>query len=173
MAAYNEKDTLRTLMDRLIAKSIDGVNIEIVLVESNSSDGTREDAVRYSGHPRVRFIPEDRPRGKGHAVRAGLAACTGDVVLFQDADLEYDIDDYDDLIAPLLAYRRNFVIGSRHVSKGRRLEDPSVQRRGRPGDGLQSRARVLSRAVQLHVPPAPARIRSACSRSSDASVCTG
>ncbi len=41
------------------------------------------------------------------------------MVLFQDADLEYDIDDYDDLIAPLLAYRRNFVIGSRHVSKGR------------------------------------------------------
>jgi glycosyltransferase involved in cell wall biosynthesis len=119
VAAYNEKDTLRTLMDRLIAKSIAGVNIEIVLVESNSSDGTREDAQRYSGHPRVRLIPEDRPRGKGHAVRTGLAACTGDVVLFQDADLEYDIDDYDDLIAPLLAYRRNFVIGSRHVSKGR------------------------------------------------------
>ncbi|RPH63689.1 MAG: glycosyltransferase [Acidobacteria bacterium] len=119
VAAYNEKDTLRTLMDRLIAKSIDGVNIEIILVESNSSDVTREDAVRYSGHPRVRFVAEDRPRGKGHAVRTGLAVCTGDVVLFQDADLEYDIDDYDDLIAPLLAYRRNFVIGSRHVSKGR------------------------------------------------------
>jgi glycosyltransferase involved in cell wall biosynthesis len=118
VAAYNEKDTLRTLMDRLIAKSIEGVNIEIVLVESNSSDGTREDALLYSGPPRVRFVAEDRPRGKGHAVRTGLAACTGDVVLFQDADLEYDIDDYDDLIAPLLAYRRNFVIGSRHVSKG-------------------------------------------------------
>ena len=72
-----------------------------------------------AAHPRVRLILQDRPRGKGHAVRAGLAACTGDVVLFQDADLEYDIDDYDDLIAPLLAYRRNFVIGSRHVSKGR------------------------------------------------------
>jgi glycosyltransferase involved in cell wall biosynthesis len=119
VAAYNEKETLSTLMDRLIDKSIDGVDIEIVLVESNSSDGTREDAVRYGSHPRVRFIGEDRPRGKGHAVRTGLAACTGDVVLFQDADLEYDIDDYDDLIAPLLAYRRNFVIGSRHVSKGR------------------------------------------------------
>ncbi|HEY7444589.1 MAG TPA: glycosyltransferase [Vicinamibacterales bacterium] len=119
VAAYNEKETLRTLMDRLIAKSIDGVNIEIVLVESNSSDGTREDAERFATHPRVRYVPEDRPRGKGHAVRSGLAVCTGDVVLFQDADLEYDIDDYDDLVAPLLAYRRNFVIGSRHVSKGR------------------------------------------------------
>ena len=117
--AYNERATFSVLMDRLLAKSIEGVDIEIVLVESNSSDGTREDAVRFGEHPRVRLILQDRPRGKGHAVRAGLAACTGDIVLFQDADLEYDIDDYDDLIAPLVEYRRNFVIGSRHVSKGR------------------------------------------------------
>ncbi len=116
--AYNEKNTLSILMDRLLAKSIDGVDIEIVLVESNSSDGTREDAVRYGRHPRVRLIQQDKPRGKGYAVREGLSACTGDLVLIQDADLEYDIDDYDDLIAPLLAYRRNFVIGSRHVSNG-------------------------------------------------------
>jgi glycosyltransferase involved in cell wall biosynthesis len=116
--AYNEKPTFSVLMDRLLAKSIEGVAIEIVLVESNSSDGTREDARRYGAHPRVRLILQDRPLGKGHAVRTGLAACTGDVVLFQDADLEYDIDDYDDLIAPLLTYRRNFVIGSRHASKG-------------------------------------------------------
>ena len=117
--AYNERATFSVLMDRLLAKSIEGLDIEIVLVESNSSDGTREDAVRYGTHPRVKLILQDRPRGKGYAVRAGLAACRGDIVLFQDADLEYDIDDYDDLIAPILAYRRNFVIGSRHVSKGR------------------------------------------------------
>ncbi len=117
--AYNERATFSVLMDRLLAKSIEGVDIEIVLVESNSSDGTREEAQRYGAHPRVRLILQDRPRGKGNAVRAGLAACTGDMVLFQDADLEYDVDDYDDLIGPLLAYRRNFVIGSRHVSKGR------------------------------------------------------
>ena len=119
VAAYNERATFSVLMDRLIAKSIDGVNIEIVLVESNSTDGTREEAERYGTDPRVRLILQDRPRGKGYAVRAGLAACSGDVVLFQDADLEYDVDDYDDLIAPLLAYRRNFVIGSRHVTNGR------------------------------------------------------
>ena len=116
--AYNEKNTLSVLMDRLLAKSIDGLDIEIVLVESNSSDGTREDAIRYGEHPRVRLILQDKPRGKGAAVREGLAACTGELVLIQDADLEYDIDDYDDLIAPLLAYRQNFVIGSRHFSNG-------------------------------------------------------
>jgi hypothetical protein len=116
--AYNEKNTLSILMDRLLAKSVDGADIEIVLVESNSSDGTRDDAIRYGRHPRVRLILQDRPRGKGFAVREGLSACTGDLVLIQDADLEYDIDDYDDLIVPLLTYRRNFVIGSRHVSNG-------------------------------------------------------
>jgi SAM-dependent methyltransferase len=116
--AYNEKATLSTLMDRLLAKSIEGVAIEVVLVESNSSDGTREDAVRYGAHPRVRLILEERPRGKGHAVRTGLAVCTGDVVLFQDADLEYDVEDYDALLAPILACRRHFVIGSRHGTNG-------------------------------------------------------
>lgn len=116
--AYNEKATLSVLMDRLLAKSIDGVAIEIILVESNSSDGTRDDAVRYGAHPRVRLIMEERPRGKGHAVRTGLAACTGDVVLIQDADLEYDVEDYDALVAPIFAYRRNFVIGSRHSTQG-------------------------------------------------------
>ncbi len=124
-------------MDRLIAKSIDGVNIEIVLVESNSTDGTREMPSATATHPRVRLILQDRPRGKGHAVRAGLAACTGDVVLFQDADLEYDIDDYDDLIAPLLAYRRNFVIGSRHVSKGRVWKIRQFNDSAPLADGLQ------------------------------------
>jgi hypothetical protein len=117
VAVYNEKATFALLMERLLAKSIDAVDIEVVIVESNSSDGTREDALRLGAHPRVRLLLQDKPRGKGHAVRAGLEACTGDVVLFQDADLEYDIDDYDDLIAPLLAYRRNFVIGSRHTSQ--------------------------------------------------------
>ena len=100
--AFNEKPTLATLMDRVLAKSIDGVDIEVIIVESNSTDGTREEVLRYQTHPRVRVILQDRPRGKGYAVRTGLAACTGDVVLFQDADLEYDVDDYDDLIAPLL-----------------------------------------------------------------------
>jgi SAM-dependent methyltransferase len=117
--AFNEKATLGVLMDRVLAKSIEGVDIEVVLVESNSTDGTREEALRYQTHPRVRVILQDRPRGKGFAVRTGLEACTGDVVLFQDADLEYDVDDYDDLIEPLFAYRRNFVIGSRHVARGR------------------------------------------------------
>ncbi len=57
---------------------------------------------------------EERPRGKGHAVRTGLNAATGDYILIQDADLEYDLEDYDALLEHLLAARSAFVLGSRH-----------------------------------------------------------
>jgi glycosyltransferase involved in cell wall biosynthesis len=101
-------------MGMLVEKQIPNVDVEIILVESNSSDGSRELALTYRDHPRVRLILEDKARGKGHAVRNGLRLATGDVVLFQDADLEYDLDDYEGLIQPILDYRQNFVIGSRH-----------------------------------------------------------
>jgi len=111
---YNERGTFQTLMESLLEKQIPKVEIEIILVESNSSDGSRDLALKYRDHPRIRLILEDRPKGKGHAVRNGLRYVTGDVVLFQDADLEYDLDDYDGLIEPILQYRQNFVLGSRH-----------------------------------------------------------
>jgi hypothetical protein len=112
---YNERSTFPKLMEMLIEKQIPNVEIEIILIESNSSDGSREIALAYRDHPRVQLILEERARGKGHAVRRGLQAATGDVILFQDADLEYDLDDYDALIEPILSYRQNFVIGSRHT----------------------------------------------------------
>jgi len=117
--AYNERATFAPMMERLLAKTLDGVDIEVIVVEGASGDGTREQALQYRNHPRVRLILEDRPRGKGHAVRKGLEIATGDVILFQDADLEYDIDDYDSLLEPILRRQRNFVIGSRHILKGR------------------------------------------------------
>jgi len=115
MPVYNERATFEPVMELVLAKQIDGVEIEIVLVESNSTDGTRDLVRKYERHPRVNLILEERAKGKGHAVRRGFAAATGDVILIQDADLEYDIDDYDMLIEPILRYQQNFVIGSRHV----------------------------------------------------------
>ena len=102
MPVSNEVATFTEIMEAVVHKSIDGADIEIILVESNSTDGTRDLALRYQDHSRVRLILEERPSGKGHAVRRGLSAATGDVVLIQDADLEYDINDYDALIAPIL-----------------------------------------------------------------------
>jgi hypothetical protein len=116
---YNERPTFPKLMEMLIDKQIPNVETEIILIESNSTDGSRELALAYQDHPRVQLILEDRPSGKGHAVRAGLRKATGDVVLFQDADLEYDLDDYDGLIEPILSYRQNFIIGSRHTMNTR------------------------------------------------------
>ena len=116
--AFNEAATFGVMMDRLLAKTIEGVEIDVIVVEGASTDGTRDQVLRFRGDPRVRVILEDRPRGKGHAVRKGLEVADGDVILFQDADLEYDIDDYDALIEPILRHQRNFVIGSRHILKG-------------------------------------------------------
>jgi len=111
---YNERNTFRSMMDQLVAKDIDDVDIEIIVIESNSSDGSREDVQAYASHPRVRVVLQEKPRGKGNAVRAGLAIASGDIVLFQDADLEYEIEDYDDLIRPIVEGKSNFVIGARH-----------------------------------------------------------
>jgi len=116
---YNEASTVAELLDTVLAKKIEGIDIEVVIVESNSSDGSREIVQRYAGNDRVRLILEDRPRGKGYAVRTGLRAARGEVVLFQDADLEYDVNDYDQLVAPLFELRRNFLLGSRHDPAGK------------------------------------------------------
>jgi hypothetical protein len=111
---YNERRTFNELIERVLDKTIDGIDIEIIIVESNSTDGTRADVIALSDHPRVTVILQDRAQGKGNAVRAGLAHATGDIVLFQDADLEYDVGDYDQLVRPIAEFRQNFVIGSRH-----------------------------------------------------------
>jgi len=112
--AYNEAKTFGVLMDALLVKELTGLRMEIVVVESNSTDGTRDAALKYKSHPKVKLILEEQPRGKGHAVRTGLGAATGDYVLIQDADLEYDLEDYDALLEHLAAGRSAFVLGSRH-----------------------------------------------------------
>lgn len=115
---YNEAATVAQLLDLVLAKTIPDVAFEVVIVESNSTDGSREIVSKYTADPRVKLVLEERPRGKGHAVRTGLEHATGEVVLFQDADLEYDVDDYDQLVEPLFALRKNFVLGSRHGATG-------------------------------------------------------
>lgn len=112
--AYNEGATIRGTLDRLIAKQVAGIDKEIIVVEGNSTDGTREAVLEYRGRPGIQVVLTDRPRGKGHAVRQGLERAEGDFVLIQDADDEYDIDDYDALLEPLRLYQQALVLGSRH-----------------------------------------------------------
>jgi hypothetical protein len=115
VAAFNENRTFPVLMDALLKKEIPGADREIVVVESNSTDGTRESAKLYQGRPGIKLVLQDRPRGKGDALREGFRHATGDIVLIQDADLEYDLDDYAALLAPILSYRSLFVLGTRHA----------------------------------------------------------
>ena len=120
---YNEARTVAEVIDAVLAKPLK-IDRELIIVESNSTDGTRAIVEGYRGRPGVRVVLEDRPQGKGHAVRTGLAHVTGTIVLIQDADFEYDIDDYDALLEPLLQHKASFVLGSRSLG----LDDWKVRR---------------------------------------------
>jgi len=115
MPVFNEARTFRDTFDRVAGWTMEGIDREIIVVESNSSDGSRELVQAVEGHPGVRVIYQDAPRGKGHAVRAGLEAAAGDIMLIQDADSEYDVADYDIVLEPLLRLSATFVLGSRHM----------------------------------------------------------
>ena len=118
MPVYNEVGTFGEVAKALLAKEISGVDIEVIIVESNSTDGSRDAVKAVMDHPRVTAIFEERPKGKGHAVRAGLAEARGDFVLIQDADLEYSLDDYDELLEPLRTFEASFVLGARSSPAG-------------------------------------------------------
>jgi len=115
---FNEISTVRTALDALVSKRVPGFELQVIIVESNSTDGSRDAVLGYRGLPSVTVILEEAPRGKGHAVRTGLAAASGDIVMIQDADLEYDLADYEKLLAPIARREHAFVLGSRHTKKG-------------------------------------------------------
>jgi glycosyltransferase involved in cell wall biosynthesis len=126
---YNEIATVRPALDALAAKRIEGYELHLIIIESNSTDGSRDAVLGYRGLPNVTVILEDRAKGKGHAVRAGLEAAKGDIIMIQDADLEYDLGDYEKLLAPIAAGEHAFVLGSRHTKKGwaiRKFTDQKV-----------------------------------------------
>jgi Glycosyl transferase family 2/Methyltransferase domain len=113
---FNEQATVRQLLDTLLRKPLEGARKEVIIVESNSTDGSRQIVESFAEHDDVKIILQAGPRGKGFAVREGLAAASGDIILIQDADLEYDLDDYEGLLGPLMAWQSMFVLGSRHQS---------------------------------------------------------
>jgi hypothetical protein len=123
LPVFNEAGYLRAVLDALLVKQF-VIPHEVILVESNSTDGTREIVRSFEGRPGLQIILEDRPRGKGAAVRRGLEAATGTIILIQDADFEYDLDDYDALLEPLLQHRTSFVLGSRSLG----LDDWKIRR---------------------------------------------
>jgi glycosyltransferase involved in cell wall biosynthesis len=114
---YNEEKTIRTILDRVLAT---GLSNEIILVDDGSIDGTRDLISQWEGSQDIHIIIQERNQGKGAAVRAGLAASTGDVILIQDADLEYDPRDYPILLKPIQENLADVVYGSRFLGGPRR-----------------------------------------------------
>ena len=121
LPVFNERETFHKVMEQLAVKEIHGIEMEIVIVESNSTDGTRDEVLSFEPDHRVTVVLEDRPNGKGHAVRAGFAHASGELVMIQDADLEYDLDDYERVLAPLRSFETSFVLGSRTRTDGARF----------------------------------------------------
>jgi len=108
---FNERDTIERTVEAVLAAPVP--DLELIVVDDCSTDGTRE-VLREKLEPRVhRVIYHERNRGKGAALRTGFAAATGDLVIVQDADLEYDPQDYPRLVAPILAGKADVVYGSR------------------------------------------------------------
>ncbi len=113
MPVYNEAATVH----KIIARVLDQVMVrELIIVNDASSDGTWEVLQKLAaGEPRIRLFTHDVNQGKGAALRTGLKQATADIVLIQDADLEYDPSEYGRLLAPILADRADAVFGSRFI----------------------------------------------------------
>jgi glycosyltransferase involved in cell wall biosynthesis len=115
---YNERNTLREIVSRVKSVVVEGVDIEIVLVDDFSTDGTR-DLIKKEMADEVGAVEfHDMNMGKGAALRTGFKRASGDFVIVQDADLEYDPAEYPKLLAPLLDGRADVVYGSRFRGEG-------------------------------------------------------
>jgi len=112
---YNEEATILGILKRVGEQKIDGVNIEVVVVDDGSTDRTVE-LLEQNPSLYTKLIKRPRNGGKGAAVKDGLAEATGDYVLLQDADLEYDPAEYEKLLAPVLNFDADIVMGSRLVA---------------------------------------------------------
>ncbi|MEL6820245.1 MAG: glycosyltransferase family 2 protein [Calditrichota bacterium] len=115
---YNERDTLAELIRKVKIVELPEIDKEIILIDDGSTDGTRDLIEGELTDSVDRVILQPKNQGKGAALRAGFAAATGDVLVVQDADLEYDPREYSKLLQPILDGQADVVYGSRFTGEG-------------------------------------------------------
>ena len=116
---YNEVGTIKEIVSRVQAVDLEK---EIIIVDDGSTDGTRELLPEITlSHENIRVLYHDRNQGKGAALRTGFEGATGDIVIIQDADLEYDPREYPVLLEPILDGRADIVYGSRFLGGPHRV----------------------------------------------------
>ncbi len=118
MPTYNEERTVRKILDEVLSAELrlpsGTVEKEVIVVDDASTDRTVE---RVGSDPRVKLVRHEKNLGKGAAIRTGLAHVTGDVVLIQDADMEYSVQDYPALLGPFAEKGAEVVYGSRFLKR--------------------------------------------------------
>lgn len=126
MPVHNEEHTIDRIIPLVRGVDLGEHTLELVVVDDASTDRTPEMLAAYEGEPGVVVRRHPRNRGKGGAIRTGLAEVTGDLVIIQDADMEYDPNDYPRLIAPIIEGRADVVYGSRFLGSVSNMALPNM-----------------------------------------------
>lgn len=115
---YNEKETILQILKKVNSVKLKNIKKEIIIVDDFSTDGTRDILKKLKGY---KIIFHEKNKGKGSAIRTALKYATGEIILIQDADLEYDPNDYEKLLKPILENKAKVVYGSRFLAKNFKL----------------------------------------------------
>lgn len=115
---YNERATLERILTRVLAVPL---TLDVIVVDDGSTDGTADLLRDLAGRLPIRALFHERNRGKGAALRTAVPHARGDIVVVQDGDLEYDPEEYPNLIAPIVSGETNVVYGSRYAARGNDL----------------------------------------------------